>query len=133
MRNFEAYQYIVPLICVIFIVRISVQYMKQKRSIFSTVVWTVFWGTIACFSFAPHILSTFLADVLGFADNVHAVLFLGLGLCFLIIFYLSSVIDKLESQLTRLVRKLALQEIEIKEDDDDVLISPELKEIEEID
>lgn len=133
MQKFEAYQYIVPLICAIFLVRISIQYIKQKRSIFSTVVWTIFWATIAGFSFAPHILSIFLADILGFADNVHAVLFIGIGLCFLIIFYLSSVIDKLESQVTLLVRRLALQEIEIKEDEDDVLVSPELKEIENVD
>ncbi len=114
--KFEAYQYIVPVICAVFLFRIGVQYVKQKRSIFSSVVWTIFWGTIAVLAFAPHILSTILADVLGFADNVHAVLFIGLGLAFLIIFYLSSVIDKLETQLTSLVRKLALYEAEPEDD-----------------
>ncbi len=126
--NFEAYQYIVPAISALFLIRIGIQYVKQKRSIFSTVVWTIFWGVIAVLAFAPHILSTILADVLGFADNVHAVLFIGLGLAFLIIFYLSSVIDKLESQLTSLVRKLALMDVDI-EDEDDFNENPDMKKV----
>ena len=118
--TFELYQIIVPLISLAFLARIGVQYVNRKRNIFSSVVWSIFWGTIAILAFAPHILSTFLADVLGFRDNVHAVLFIALGLAFLIIFYLSSVIDKLENQLTNLVRTLAIYETDKKEAEQEV-------------
>jgi len=127
--NFEAYQYIVPLICAVFLLRIGIQYVKRRRSIFSTVVWTIFWSTIAVLAFAPHIVSTLLAKVFGFADNVHAVLFIGLGLSFLIIFYLSSVVDKLETQLTSLVRRMALQKAEPDEEEEDFAERHELNQL----
>ena len=110
--KFEIYQYIVPAVCLIFLVRISVQVKNKRRSVFSSIVWSIFWLTVGILALAPHLLSTFLAEVLGFRDNVHAVLFIGLGLALLIIFYLSSVIDKLETQLTNLVRTLALRDSE---------------------
>ena len=113
--KFEIYQYLVPLVSLLFIVRIGIQYANRKRSIFSTLVWGFFWSVIAILAFAPHILSTILADILGFKDNVHAILFIALGLAFLIIFYLSSVIDKLETQLTNLVRTLAIYETDKRE------------------
>jgi hypothetical protein len=113
--KFEIYQYIVPVISLLFLVRISIQLKNKRRSIFSSIVWSIFWIVVGVLALAPHLLSTFLADVLGFRDNVHAVLFIGLGLALLIIFYLSSVIDKLETQLTNLVRTLALHDSEHQE------------------
>ena len=110
--KFEIYQYIVPIISLIFLIRISIQYANRRRSIISSVVWSGFWIVLGVLAVFPHILSTFLADILGFRDNVHAILFIGLGLALLIIFYLSSVIDKLETQLTTLVRTLAIRESE---------------------
>ena len=108
--KFEIYQYIVPLISLFFLIRIGYQYINRKRSILSTVVWGIFWIVIALLAFAPHLLSTKLASILGFRNNVNAVLFIALGLAFLIIFYLSSVLDKVETQLTSLVRTLALND-----------------------
>ena len=60
----------------------------------------------------PDLVTGKLAKVLGFADNVTAIIFVSLGLLFIFVFYLSSTVEKLETQMTALVRQLALEEAE---------------------
>jgi hypothetical protein len=45
--------------------------------------------------------------MLGIKDNVNAIIFIGLGLLFFLIFSLSSTVDRLERQITDLVREIA--------------------------
>ena len=58
----------------------------------------------------PNPVSMKLAYVLGFRSNVTAVIFVSIALLFLFVFYLSSTIEKLEHQMTDLVRKIAIDE-----------------------
>lgn len=61
-------------------------------------------------SLLPDAVSEQLASILGFADNVHAVIFVAIGLLFLFTFYYSSSIERMQRQITQMVRDQALND-----------------------
>ena len=103
----EIYQWLVPLISVFFIARTFLQYRAKRRTFRGLVIWVSFWLSLAVFALIPNEVSQKLAGVLGIKDNVNAIIFIGLGLLFFLIFSLSSSVDRLERQLTDLVREIA--------------------------
>jgi hypothetical protein len=108
----EIYQWLVPLVGVFYISRTFIQFRKNKRSATSAAVWTVFWCTITVLAIIPNPVSFKIAGLLGFKSNINAVIFVAVGWLFLFIFYLSSTVDRLEKQITDLVRKMAIEEHE---------------------
>lgn len=117
--QFEIYQWLVPLIGLFYIFRIVLQFRANKRSVTSLLVWLVFWTTIVVLAIIPNPVSFEIARLLGFKSNINAVIFVALGWLFLLIFYLSTTIDRLEKQITELIRKLAMQEAEKEKEKDD--------------
>lgn len=117
--QFEIYQWLVPLIGLFYIFRIVLQFRANKRSVTSLLVWLVFWTTIVVLAIIPNPVSFEIARLLGFKSNINAVIFVALGWLFLLIFYLSTTIDRLEKQMTELIRKLAMQEAEKEKEKDD--------------
>ena len=106
----EIYQWLVPIIGLYFIYRTVNQFFKKKRTILAAVVWVIFWLAIITLAIIPNQVSFKIASILGFKSNVTAVIFVSLALLFLFVFYLSSTIEKLENQLTELVRKMAIDD-----------------------
>jgi len=104
----EIYQWLVPLISIFFITRTILQFYRKRRTVSSTIIWIIFWGTLILLAIIPNELSVKLAQVLGIKSNINAIFFVALGLIFLFIFYLSAIVEKLEIQLTELVRKQAI-------------------------
>jgi len=72
----------------------------------------------------PNEISDSIAKILGFKSNINAIIFVALGMLFLLVFYLSSSIERLEAKITMLIRK---QAIESKELDDKQKQLTELK------
>ncbi len=110
--QFEFYQWLVPLIGASYLFRIIFQYKRNVRSLTSAVVWGVFWATIILLALIPNPVSFKIAQLLGFKSNINAVIFVALGWLFLLVFYLSNSMDKMERQMTELVRKIAMDEQE---------------------
>jgi len=110
LLKLEIYQWLAPLIGLYFIYRTISQYIKKKRTIVAAVVWILFWVSIITLAIIPNQVTNKIASILGFKSNVTAIIFVAIGLLFLFIFYLSSAIEKLENQLTELVRKIAIDE-----------------------
>lgn len=106
----EIYQWLAPLIGLFFIYRTVVQYMRRKRTFVAMIVWVLFWLSITLMAIIPNPVSIKIASLLGFRSNVTAVIFVSIALLFLFVFYLSSTIEKLEHQMTDLVRKIAIDE-----------------------
>ncbi len=106
----EIYQWLAPIIGLFFIYRTIVQYMRRKRTFVAMVVWILFWMSITLMAIIPNPVSMKIASILGFRSNVTAVIFVSIALLFLFVFYLSSTIEKLEHQMTDLVRKIAIDE-----------------------
>jgi len=74
-----------------------------------TLLWVAFWFMIAILSIKPDFISVGLAESLGFASNINAVIFVALAFLFIMTYYQSSTIDLLEKQMTELVRRIALE------------------------
>lgn len=63
----------------------------------------------------PDAFSKSLAEWLGFASNINAIIFIALAFLVILSFYLSSKLDTLERKITELVRQMALDESKIRD------------------
>lgn len=82
----------------------------------STLIWLLFWISIAILAIIPDLISLNIAQVLGFKSNINAVIFTGLGFLYVFMFYMTATIEKLEKQITDIVRALALENQRLKEE-----------------
>ncbi|MFK7936923.1 MAG: DUF2304 family protein [Saprospiraceae bacterium] len=105
----QFYQWLVPLIALFFIIRIIRRYRNHGYNKVTAFIWGSFWIGIATLAIMPDFVSTYLARFLGFKSNVTAVIFAALGVLFIINFYLSAKLNRMERQTTNLVRMLAKQ------------------------
>ena len=84
----------------------------RRKFIATSGIWLGFWIIITLLSIAPDTVSSRIASAVGFKSNVSAALFMVSGFLVVISFYLSSRVVKLERQVTELVRKIALNDVE---------------------
>lgn len=108
--NINVYQWVVPLIALFYVVRLVNQYKVKKRLIKGTIFWFVFWVSISILAIIPDKITIGLANVLGFKDNVNAIIFVGVFFQFLFLYYLSNTVERLERKVTELVRKIAIEQ-----------------------
>jgi len=106
----EIYQWLGPILSIFYIIRTFRQYTLGKSSPRNTTVWITFWFGVALLCIMPNKIADSLATGLGFRDRPNAIIFVALGLLFLMVFYLSSALNRIEDQLTDLVRKIAITE-----------------------
>lgn len=57
----------------------------------------------------PDAISFSIAESLGLKSNINAVIFVWLGFLFIMTYYQSTTIERLEKQMTELIRKVALE------------------------
>ena len=81
-------------------------------------LWTLFWAAIAAIALYPETID-YLTKATGIKDRENAVLVTFLGILFFIVFYLVVRIEELEQRQTRLVRKVALKDADLEDEDDD--------------
>lgn len=111
----EIYKLIAPALAIYYIYRLTVELRFRRKFLFTNIVWLGFWSIIAVLGIVPDEFSKKLAEILGFANNINAVIFMALAFVVVLSFYLSSKLDTLERKLTDLVRQLALDESKIRE------------------
>lgn len=121
MIELEIYQWLVPLVSLFFLIRTGLQYSRKRRTVASTVIWFVFWIILMVLAIIPNEISDSTAKLLGFKSNINAIIFVALGFLFLIVFYLSSTIERLEAKITNLIRKQALVSKEIADKQQELL------------
>lgn len=107
--NFTPYQIVAPLISVVAIVYAWNLMVRQKKSAWEAILWTVFWGAVASIALFPNVL-IYLQFVTGIKSQVNAILVTSIGLMFFMMFYMVMRIETLEQRQTRLVRKIALKD-----------------------
>ncbi len=103
------YQLVAPGISLLAIIYAWNLVLRQKKTVWEGCFWTIFWGAVAGIALYPRVLS-YLSAVTGIADQENAVLVTFLGILFFIVFYLVIRLEELEQRHTRIVRKLALRE-----------------------
>lgn len=105
----QFYQWLVPIIALIFIIRVIRRYRNHGYNKLTAFIWASFWVLIAILAIIPDFISNKLASLLGFKSNITAVIFVALGLLFILNSYLSSQLNRMERQMTNLVRMMAKQ------------------------
>jgi hypothetical protein len=102
------YQIVAPAISLVAVVYAWGLALRQKKTIWEAILWTLFWGAIALIALEPDVL-TYLSAITGIKKRENAVLVTFIGILFFIVFYLVIRLETLEQRLTRIVREVALR------------------------
>jgi len=110
--DFSFYKIIVILISSYFIVRQLYKFLnrEQYQSFIKFIATIIVWGGVIVFISVPG-LSHFISEKLGLGKNLNTLIFTGFILVFILIFKLISIIEKVEKNITDIVRKEALREV----------------------
>ena len=112
--NITAYQIFVPLASFLAIVYAWNLVMRQKKTVWEAILWSIFWGAITYIAIDPSSIDH-LTKVTGIKDRENAVMVTFLGILFFIVFYLVIRLEELEQRQTRLIRKVALHNADLEE------------------
>jgi hypothetical protein len=104
------YQVVAPLVSLVAIMYAWNLVFRQKKTIWEAILWTMFWGAISVIALFPNVL-TYLQWITGIKSQVNAVLVTAMGILFFMVFYLVVRLEELEQRQTRIVRKIALQNV----------------------
>ena len=109
------YQIIAPLICFVAVAYAWNLVVRQKKTLWEGILWTLFWGAIGVIAVYPDAID-YLTTFTGIKDRENAVVFTFLGILFFVIFYLVMRLEDLEQRQTRIVRKMALKDADLDGD-----------------
>jgi hypothetical protein len=100
------YQLVVPFFSLVLILYAWSLVMRQKKTIWEGILWTVFWSAIAYIAFVPSSLQ-YLSSITGIKKNENAATITAIGILFFV-FYMIMRIEELEQRLTKVIREKAL-------------------------
>lgn len=110
------YQILVVFIAILAVLLVFDRYHKRKTSLQTFILWLILWILLAIFAISPD-SSTFLAKLLGIGRGLDLILIFGIILAYYLLFRLYLKIEKIDQNITELVRKLAIEkEMEFEED-----------------
>jgi len=106
------YQIILALVAFLFIWNGIAKFIRHERSqtIFKLGVSTLIWGSVLAFALFPRVSFT-VSKAIGLGENLNTLIFIGFVVVFIILFKLLSVIERLERNLSEMVRKEALEKL----------------------
>jgi hypothetical protein len=115
VEKIHLYQIFVAIISIFMLYDGVSNFLKGKKSqtILKLFVRIVVWGGMASVALFPRVTFS-LARIIGIEGNINAVILTGFILIFLIIFKLLSAIERLEQNLTELVREDSLKNLKLK-------------------
>lgn len=103
------YQIVVPLVSFLALLYAWNLAVKRKKTVWETILWTVFWGGIAALAFFPQMLG-YLTLVTGIKSQVNAILVTAIGILFFMMFYVILRLEELQQRQTKMIRGVALQQ-----------------------
>ncbi|PKL68748.1 MAG: DUF2304 domain-containing protein [Methanobacteriales archaeon HGW-Methanobacteriales-1] len=117
------YQYLGVVIGILAVIIAIIRFRDGKTSSAMLIFWIVIWSVISLVSIFPETTTVF-ANLFGIGRGLDLILILGLIASYYLIFKLYTLIEKLEMEITELVRQIALNQEEnetkkdINEDED---------------
>ncbi len=109
--EFTAYQIVTPLVSIVAILYAWNLVLRQKKTIWEAILWSIFWGGIAYIALFPSAID-YLTAFTGIQKRENAVVVTLLGVITFILFYMIIRIEEMEQRQTRLIRKLALKDLD---------------------
>ena len=104
----EPIQIAAVLFAIFHIARILVLLRQDKLPIKAAIFWFLIWFAVLVVIFATPVIDA-LSRPVGVGRGIDLVVYIGLLVLFYLIFQQNMKIDKLERQITKLVRKIALK------------------------
>lgn len=106
---FTPYQVVVPLFSFLMMAYAWNLVIRQKKTIWEGVLWTMFWSAVAYISLVPSSLQ-YLSSITGIKKNENAATITAIGVLFFMMFYFIIRLEELEQRLTKIVRDQALRD-----------------------
>ena len=88
---------------------------QATQTLFKLIVRIIIWGGMSAVALFPD-LTDKIADFIGIEGNINAVILLGFLLVFLLIFKILAVVERLEQQISTLIRQDALKKFNNTDD-----------------
>ncbi|WP_432644874.1 DUF2304 family protein [Methanobrevibacter sp.] len=109
------YSIIVPIISLIAFIWILFRYLNEKDSLISVILWSILLIIVSIFSVFPDASTTF-AKLFGITRGLDFIIIIVFAILVYTIFKLYSKIDKLEDNMNKIVKEVALSnEISLKD------------------
>jgi hypothetical protein len=112
------YQLLTPIVSLVAILYAWSLVFRQKKTIWEGVLWTLFWGLVAAIALFPDVMN-FISSFMGIKDRENAVFITFFGALFFIVFYLVMRLEELEQRQTKIVRKMALRNVDLDEKEEE--------------
>ncbi len=107
-------QYIATGIIVIILIQLLIQVLKDRTQLFKLLFWGIFWGIALIFIWLPTNTIDKVGQLFGVGRGIDVLVYLSIIFLFYYIFKQSEKINKLEKEITKLVRRLAKDETDTK-------------------
>ena len=101
------YQVLVIIIAILAILLVFDRYHKKRTSLQTFILWTLLWGLLVIFAIIPE-SSSILAIILGIHRGLDLILIFGIIGAYYLIFRVYLKIEKINQDITELVRKIAM-------------------------
>lgn len=109
---------IIQVILIIFILyvilKVALRYKDKVISLQEFILWTIFWFMVAFVVILPETTSL-VANLVGVGRGVDLVIYVSVLILFYLAFRILVRLDKIEKQITKVVRKISLDQKEKKE------------------
>jgi hypothetical protein len=112
------FQIVIIILAAFFLLRVLRKYLKSKVNVYETVIGLAFWTAALILAIFPDTISSYLAELFGIKDNINAVLFVLIVVIGILQFRLFNLIRQQNHTITTLVRKIAMLEHQIENDED---------------
>jgi len=83
------------------------------QTLFKLISSILIWGVVLVISIYPD-FAYFFAKKLGMGENLNTLIFFGFVIVFTLIFKIFSVVERIEMQITEIVRAIAIREVSKK-------------------
>ncbi|EKE20624.1 MAG: hypothetical protein ACD_7C00511G0006 [uncultured bacterium] len=112
MLELSITQIAISLFATLFIVNSIFKFTARKRgqTVFRLFFNLTIWSVILFFALSPEIAHS-LSQKLGFGDNLNTFIFIGFVVVFVVLFKIINILDRIERNVSEIVRKEALEKI----------------------
>jgi len=100
-------QFILVVFFLFALLKVSSRYRSKELKVSEAIGWVLFWVAAILVVANPN-STTMLAKILGVGRGVDAVMYLSIAFLFFLVFKIFAHLEKIESQITKLVRKETL-------------------------
>jgi len=107
-------QYIATGIIIIVLVQFLIKVLKDRTQLFKLLFWAIFWGIALVFIWLPTNTIDKLGQLFGVGRGVDVLVYLSIIFLFYYIFKQSEKINKLEKEITKLVREISKDKTDSK-------------------